>query len=321
MLTQTRRRALGLLIGTVAGVRLSTLSLPAKAQDDATEDEPDCFDTRSFGGWTAQASDISAGAIQNEVPAADPETCDLLLSMEVNADFAARMFIEGSAEGTSLPDAILRDPKSRFVARASGGAGPGVETQLCGNCTDIFDNTVGIVLPLATAPLLREEDRVEIVLRLAGQDKECRFELDCVTLREGLDWAVARRDALATERDNKRCTSTEGCFITSACCDVLGLGDDCFELRTLRRYRDRVLAAQPGGPAEIARYYRLAPRLLARLQADSPDPNRVLLGVYARYVLPSAIAARFGLGALALRLYRRMLTSLSHPQDGSPFGP
>lgn len=328
MLIQTRRRALGLLLGTFAGSRLLALPLPARAQDDepqdaphvdAPEDEtdsgPDCFDTKTFGAWTAQASDISAGAIRNEIPAVDPETCDLLLSAEVNSEFVGRIFLEGSAKGTALPEALLVNPESRFRATAPGRAEV-VETPLCGNCTDIYDNTVGIVLPLATAPLLRAADRMEIALHLAGHDADCRFEIDCKVMRQALDWASARRDALAAERDNKQCASAEDCFITTACCEVLGLSDDCFELRTLRRYRDTILAARAGGSADIARYYELAPRLLARLRANAHNPDDVLLGIYARYVLPAAIAARFGLDRLAYALYRRMLAALAHPHRG-----
>lgn len=326
MLTQTRRRALGLLLGTIAGSRLLALPLPARAQDakpedeepeDETASEPDCFDTKTFGGWTGQASDISAGAIQNNIAAVDPKTCTVLLSAEVNSEFVGRIFLEGSDKGTALPETLLLDPDSRFKATAPG-SDLVVDTPLCGNCTDIYDNTVGIVLPLATAPLLRDADRMEIVLHLARHDADCRFTLDCKVLRQALDWATARRDALATERDEKQCASAEGCFITTACCEVLGLADDCFELRTLRRYRDDVLAARAGGSADIARYYDLAPRLLKRLRANSNDPEMALLGVYARYVLPAALAARFGLDRLAYALYRRMLAALSRPHRGSP---
>ena len=93
---------------------------------------------------------------------------------------------------------------------------------------------------------------MELVLKLSGKDDDCRFNIDCVTMRKALDWAAERRDALAERQENNECTSPEGCFITTACCDVLGLDDDCFELRTLRRYRDDVLAKQPGGAALIA---------------------------------------------------------------------
>jgi hypothetical protein len=197
-----------------------------------------------------------------------------------------------------------------LIAKTAAGAVV-VDEPLCGNCTDIYDDTVSLVLPLATAPLFREEDKVELAIRLVGKDEDCRFGIDCVTLRKALDWADARRDALAEERDDDKCTSPEGCFITTACCEVLGLDDDCFELRTLRRYRDEVLANQAGGKAAITRYYAQAPRLLAQLPAISR--NRRLLSVYARFVLPAAIAARLGLDALAYRLYVRMMSALAGP--------
>lgn len=321
MLTHTRRRALGLLLGTLAGSRLLALPLPARAQDKQLEDdsdsEPDCFDTKTFGGWTAQASDVSAGAIQNEIAAVDPKACGILLSAEFNSEFVGRIFLEGSAKGTALPETLLLDPDSRLKASAPG-SDVLVDTPLCGNCTDIYDNTVGIVLPLATAPLLRDADRMDIVLHLARRDADCHFQLDCKVLRQALDWAAARRDALATERDNKQCASAENCFITTACCEALGLADDCFELRTLRRYRDDVLAARADGPAEIARYYDLAPRLLNRLRTSAHDPDEALRRLYARYVLPAALAARFGLDRLAYALYRQMLAALCGRHRGSP---
>ena len=329
MLIQTRRRALGLLIAAFAGARTVTRFPHAMAQDEETaetagedisEDElppadaepslADCFDTKGFGPWTGQASDVTAGVVRNDVHALSPEACTVLLSIEVNSDLDARIFLEGSESGTALPEAVLRHPDSRLTAKGPDGAAV-ADVPLCGNCTDIYDNTVSIVLPLATAPLLRDKDSMEIVLHLADNPQECHFKLDGATMRKALDWAVARRDELAAERDNQKCASTEGCFITTACCEVVGLGDDCFELRTLRRYRDQVLAKRPGGIAEIARYYAFAPRLLARLGTNAADPEAALRRIYAGYVLPAALAARFGFDALAFRLYRRMLIALS----------
>ena len=329
MLTQTRRRALSLLIAAIAGARTITTFPHAMAQDEepaetngeepsgeelpptgAESSLPDCFDTKGFGPWTGQASDVTAGVVRNDVHALDPEACTVLLSIEVSSELDARIFLEGSESGTALPETVLRHPDSRLIAKGPDGA-VAANVPLCGNCTDIYDNTVSIVLPLATAPLLREKDSMEIVLHLADSPKECHYKLDCATMRKALDWALARRDELATERDNQKCASTEGCFITTACCEIVGLGDDCFELRALRRYRDEVLANRPGGAAEIARYYAFAPRLLARLGANAADPEAALRSIYACYVLPAALAARFGFDALAFRLYRRMLTAMS----------
>jgi hypothetical protein len=314
MLRHTRRRALGLLIAACAGTRLLASAPSAFAQDEDTEEpeapsEPECYDTKKFGPWTAQASDASAGASQRDVPAIDPKTCDLALEVQVNTDFDAKISIQGNEEG-SLPEELLRDPENRLIAKTAAGT-VAVNEALCGNCTDIYDDQVSIVLPLATAPLFRDEDSMELEIRLADEDEGCRFKIDCASLHEALDWASERRDALAEKRDDNECVSPEGCFITTACCEVLGLDDNCFELRTLRRYRDEVLAKQPNGPAMIARYYALAPAVLTRLRRASTSPTQALLSVYARYVLPAALAARLGLDALAYRLYVRMLNELA----------
>ena len=84
-----------------------------------------------------------------------------------------------------------------------------------------------------------------------------------------------------------------GCFLTTACCEVVGLPDDCFELRALRRCRDDALESVPGSDREVNRYYALAPKLLERL-AQHPDAGRTLLFAYAFYILPCAILAHAG---------------------------
>ena len=124
------------------------------------------------------------------------------------------------------------------------------------------------MLPLACAPLFREAKSIEMAVKL-GDKEECRFKLDCETLRKGLAWASERKDALAALAADQKCEPPEGCFITTACCEALGLDDDCFELRTLRRYRDQVLALRPGGAGDIAAYYELAPLILARLPRET----------------------------------------------------
>jgi hypothetical protein len=99
------------------------------------------------------------------------------------------------------------------------------------------------------------------------------------------------------------------CFITTACCDLIGLPDDCWELATLRRFRDEVMLPSADGRADVARYYRLAPAILAAMHAAQQE--RRLLGIYTRYILPSAVAARFGFHRTARRLYTGMMTELT----------
>jgi hypothetical protein len=299
MLLHTRRRALALLLAAGAGLRLPALS-PAAAQA-----KKECLESKSFGPWRAQASDSQAGARINEVAFAKP--CGLQAQIQVSETYESKLVVFGDPDESPLPRDFLVEPENRLIVRDARGE-TAVDEPLCGNCTDIFDDKVSIVLPLATAPLFREEKTVEIAIKLAGRD-ECRFKLDGERLRAALKWASERKTALAKRAEDKQCTPPEGCFITTACCEALGLGEDCFELTALRRYRDGVLARQPGGAARIAAYYELAPLVLARL----PQAARTgqLLRLYARYILPAALAAHLRLDALAFRLYARMLSALA----------
>jgi hypothetical protein len=101
-----------------------------------------------------------------------------------------------------------------------------------------------------------------------------------------------------------------GCFITTAACEGLGLADDCWELRTLRRFRDTALQRLPSGPEDIARYYREAPAILAALRrrADSP---RVFHALYWRWILPCALLAALGADRLCHHTYRAMMRRLA----------
>jgi hypothetical protein len=301
MQMNTRRRALGLLLAVGLGLRLPGIprALAAKAE---------CFDSKQIGPWKGQATDSQAGARINQVTFASAGTCDLRADIQVASSFESKLVVYGDREKIKLPKKVLIDPANRLIVKAADGR-EAVNEPLCGNCTDIFDNKVSIVLPLAVSPLLREDASVEIVVKL-GDKEECHLTLDCESLRKALDWASQRQTQLAQQFADEKCTPPEGgCFITTACCEVLGLDDDCFELKSLRSYRDHVLAARLGGEADIARYYRLAPLILARL----PDETRTarLISLYARFILPAALAAHLGFDALAYRFYRNMVDELA----------
>jgi len=102
------------------------------------------------------------------------------------------------------------------------------------------------------------------------------------------------------------------CFLTSACCAVIGLRDSCWELETLRRFRDGWLSRSAEGRADIARYYREAPAVARRL-AGSEGGRRELLALYWRYIVPSAVLTRIGANRAAHLLYRRMMLNLLGP--------
>ena len=313
MVLNTRRRALGLLLAASAAV----LRLPSVPR--ALAAKKDCFESKAFGPWKAQASDAQAGARINEVSFTDPNSCDLRVEIQVAASFEGKLVVYGDPDKTPLPKKFLVKPENRLIVRTEDGK-EAIDEPLCGNCTDIFDDKVSLVLPLACAPLFREEKSIEMAVKL-GDKEDCRFKLDCETLRAGLAWASERQAALAALATEEKCVPPEGCFITTACCEALGLDDDCFELRTLRRYRDDVLANKPGGMADIAAYYQLAPLILAQLPREAR--TETLRSVYARYILPAALAARLELDTLAYKLYVRMLDELAGafpPQEGRGAG-
>jgi hypothetical protein len=301
MHTNTRRRALGLILAAGLGLRLPIVPRARAA-------EKDCFDSKPFGPWKGLATDTQAGARINQVQFDNDEGCDLHADVQVATSYDAKIVLYGDRDQIKLPKKFLIDPANRLIVKTADGK-EAVNEALCGNCTDIFDNKVSVVLPLATAPLFRESATIEIVVKL-GDKEECHLKLDCESLRKALDWAAQRQTELAQISADQKCTSPEGgCFITTACCETLGLDDDCFELAALRRYRDQVLAKRPGGKADIARYYELAPLILARIPERTRRARLLLL--YARFILPASLAAHLGLNALAYRLYRQMLEGLA----------
>lgn len=307
MVLNTRRRMLGLLAAAIGAPRLVPLVPHALAADKPAK-TPECFALQPFGDWKGVATNTQAGARIGQISFADADACDLRGEISVADSYDAKLVLYGDPDGTPLPKDFLIKPENRLIAKGEDG-GLAIDEPLCGVCTGIRDDKVSIVLPLSTGALFRAAKSVEMTVKL-GDAKACGFTLNCEDLRKALDWAVEKKEALAKSFDDDQCVApAKGCFLTTACCEVLGLPDDCFELRTLRRYRDEALPAMPGGNAAIAAYYRVAPTILDRLPSE--DRPARLLSVYARFILPSAMAARLGFDALAYRLYARMMDELA----------
>ncbi|MFD0986856.1 CFI-box-CTERM domain-containing protein [Methyloligella solikamskensis] len=323
MLLTTRRRMMG-LAAAAFGARLLP-PLPASAQDDPSSDSaldenfdapedaaagdetPQCFATKEFAPWMGKASNERAGAGIGEVEMTTP--CDFFwTSIDVSENFEAKIsIVAGDAEGASLEKAILLKEDHRLVVRDANDKVLG-DVPLCGVCTDLQQDEFSIVLPLEFAPYLREEKSLSFGIKM-GDEEDCRFTVPLDPMRQALTWASEQRDKLQTDLDEGKCEQPQGCFLTTACCGALGLPDDCFELTTLRRYRDQILSRTPEGRRAIAAYYDIAPAVLQRL--DGADEKRRLVRLYWRYVLPSAIAAKLKLNGLTFRIYSDMMAKLA----------
>ena len=101
----------------------------------------------------------------------------------------------------------------------------------------------------------------------------------------------------------KHQSSSGGCYLTSACTAARGLPDDCHELQILRRFRDEWLKKQPDGILLIARYYEIAPKIVAVIDALE-DKLDVYEGIYQELVLPCVKMIEEDNFQSALALYR-----------------
>ncbi|MGN0998102.1 MAG: CFI-box-CTERM domain-containing protein [Faecousia sp.] len=79
--------------------------------------------------------------------------------------------------------------------------------------------------------------------------------------------------------------SSDGCFLTSACVEAKGLPDDCYELTTLRKFRDEYLAKRDCGKCEIEHYYHVAPMIVKKIK-ESDHGTAIFEQIYNELVLP-----------------------------------
>ena len=78
-------------------------------------------------------------------------------------------------------------------------------------------------------------------------------------------------------------TMNTGCFITTAVINVLGKSDDCYELNTLRRFRDEWLRFQKDGEELIREYYEKAPTIVEVINKE-PESKNVYRYLWNNYI-------------------------------------
>jgi len=80
--------------------------------------------------------------------------------------------------------------------------------------------------------------------------------------------------------------NNSGCFITTACIETKALQDDCYELTTLRDFRDNYLLNTLGGRAIIEEYYKVAPKIIYRIN-QSVNKGSIYASLYENLVAKS----------------------------------
>ncbi len=94
-----------------------------------------------------------------------------------------------------------------------------------------------------------------------SDDSTGSYSIDSFGFAYALGLMERQRDNAIALEDAGKCEYDEfdGCFLTTATCGAFGLPEDCFELRALRRFRDRYMTRKPPGRAGIADYCAKAP--------------------------------------------------------------
>jgi len=144
--------------------------------------------------------------------------------------------------------------------------------------------------------------RNDTIVQVAFGDQKYQVTVQAQNLRLALVTAQALAKRVKAEHDRQACKELEsrgGCVLTTVSCHAVGLPDDCFELRTMRRLRDRWIVAQPFGDAALRWYYAISPQILGAL--PSASHARVFRRFYALRVVPAVVAERLGLHACAYR--------------------
>lgn len=71
----------------------------------------------------------------------------------------------------------------------------------------------------------------------------------------------------------------ENCFITTACVRHFKLQDNCYQLSTLRKFRDTYLKNCDDGNVLIKQYYSVAPQLVTHLN-QHPNKNKLFKNIF-----------------------------------------
>lgn len=73
------------------------------------------------------------------------------------------------------------------------------------------------------------------------------------------------------------------CYITTAVCEHQKKSDDCYELTTLRNYRDNYLMKTKEGQAIVEEYYNIAPGLVMMINMQR-DADNIYQHIYEKYL-------------------------------------
>lgn len=136
--------------------------------------------------------------------------------------------------------------------------------------------------------------------------KWCRKAAEQGHSRANFDY---KRILYANKCKEEREKSNKGCFITTAVCGSLGKQDNCDELMTMRRYRDKLKAEDKDMAILIQEYYRVAPLIVQKID-KSNEAKRIYNDLWTTSISKIYINIKQGKSIKAKLQYINMLEEL-----------
>lgn len=99
------------------------------------------------------------------------------------------------------------------------------------------------------------------------------------------------------------------CYITTAVCQHQNKPDDCYELTTLRGYRDQYLMQSETGREIVNEYYNIAPGLVMMINMQE-NTDQIYQNIYEEYLIPCIHYIEKQRNEECCELYMQMVNNL-----------
>jgi len=151
-------------------------------------------------------------------------------------------------------------------------------------------------------------------LRLSAKQRSCSFLTGEIRIVEDDNAKIIKtcEDCNGLGKELRFVSSepiTSGCFVTTAICDILGKDDKCFELETLRKFRDNELFSNNELKKLVFEYYEISPKLVNKI-INHEDKYQFAQNLLNKHINIIIQTINQGDKFLAIKLYQEMLVSI-----------
>lgn len=165
------------------------------------------------------------------------------------------------------------------------------------------------VYPDGDVWVVKKDDATRASLIANTKDEALRSARE-IALNQGLVIIIHGKDGRIqkTVRPEDNSSDGSGCFLTSACIQYYGLNDDCYQLQTLRKFRDNYLLQTYEGRALVQQYYFIAPQLVRLIKTDKNQ--NILFQKIFRKITAACIAIECKKFEKAEAIYKKAVLQL-----------